>query len=169
MSRPSGGLAQVAVEPGEPCPVWRIGLVLSASGPWPGTRVVKGARRAGRGRPASAAEVGVGRWWSAAVEDQVAGKEHTGAAVEYHQVCLGVAVQGDQFEAVIAHRQRPGRERARRRNGLGAGHPVSGEAIHVFVEAAAFAVNALDGGGQGRQGPMAKAWLPRKWSGGGGC
>jgi hypothetical protein len=59
----------------------------------------------------------VGRGGRASVEDQIAGKEHAGAAVEDHQVGFGVAVQGDQLKAVIAHRQRAGGKLAGRGDG----------------------------------------------------
>jgi hypothetical protein len=81
------------------------------------------------------------------------------------QVGLGVAVEGDQLEAVSAHLQRAGGKRAGRGDGLGAGHPVASQAVHVFVEAAAFAVDALMVAGSAARVSGAKAWLPRKWSG----
>ena len=88
----------------------------------------------------------------AVVEDEVAGKEHAGGVVEHSQVASGVAVEGEQLEAVAADLDDAGYERFGRHRHFGVAHGVADQAVHVFVEGFAFGPDVGDGARQRAEG-----------------
>ena len=88
----------------------------------------------------------------AVVEDEVAGKQHAGAVVEHREVAGGVAVEGEQLEAVAADLDDAGYERFGRHRHFGVAHGVADQAVHVFVEGFAFGPDVGDGARQRAEG-----------------